>query len=110
MTDLKLCPFCGGEDLEIDHAPTYDVHHPDCYEVHCVECGGRGGEGWTEAEAIAAWNSRAERTCLIVDRQEDWQYNFGVKDYEFSCGHTIGWAHTYEPNYCPNCGAKVVGA
>lgn len=60
MSELKPCPFCGGEDLEIDHAPTYDVRHPDVYEVHCVECGGRGGEGWTEAEAIAAWNTRAE--------------------------------------------------
>ena len=54
-------------------------------------------------------SARAERTCLIVNRQEDWQYGFGVKDYEFSCGHVIGWAHTYEPSYCPNCGARVVG-
>lgn len=63
MTELLPCPFCGGEDLETDHIRTYDVDHPDVYEVHCVECGGRGGEGWTEAEAIAAWNTRAAVTC-----------------------------------------------
>ena len=47
----------------------------------------------TEAEAIAAWNSRAERTC----RNEH--------------GHcSVCGAVMYdEPNYCPECGAKVVG-
>ena len=48
-----------------------------------------------------------ERTCEVVEKQAEWQFNFGVKDYELSCGHMVGWAHTYEPKYCPNCGARV---
>lgn len=50
---------------------------------------------------------KPERTCHIVEVGEQMD-NMLVRDYEFSCGHTICWAHTYDPNYCPNCGAKVV--
>ena len=125
MTDLKPCPFCGGEDLEIDHAPTYDVYHPDVYEVHCVECGGRGGEDWTKAEAIEAWNTRVKppcggnycplcganrRTCKIVFYENpicmDDRYFVSL-----SCGHEFEWDEIIDgdkPNYCPNCGARVV--
>ena len=46
----------------------------------------------TKAEAIAAWNSRAERTCENV------------------CGHCSNCgAIMYDaPNYCSDCGARVV--
>lgn len=124
MTELKPCPFCGGEDLEIDHAPTYDVRHPDVYEVHCVECGGRGGEGWTEAEAIAAWNTRAEmgyedtlilldelglseRTCHIVPAMRKYTLSDGTEAYEDGCSE-CGEYVSESDNYCPGCGAKVV--
>lgn len=126
MNELKPCPFCGDEDLEIDHAPTYDVHHPDVYEVHCVECGGRGGEGWTEAEAIAAWNTRAEMsyedTLILLDElglsertcRNVGYYIDGTRFKCSECGYNgwTKWAKDGEdriPNYCPNCGARVVG-
>ena len=105
MSELLPCPFCGGEDVEIDHASTYDVHHPDVYEVHCPDCGGRSGEGWTEDEAIAAWNTRAERTCheTMIDK-----FFHGCD----SCGYMwevfYSFGKKQRPNYCPYCGAKVV--
>lgn len=106
MTDLLPCPFCGGTDIELSHYPTYDVAHPDVYEILCPDCGGRGGEGWTEAEAIAAWNTRAERTCRETTIDEF----FSGCD---SCGYMwhffYGIGKRERPNYCPNCGAKVVG-
>ena len=123
--ELLPCPFCGGEDLEIDHAPTYDVRHPDVYEVHCVECGGRGGEGWTEAEAIAAWNTRAEmshedllilldelglseRTCKSMTDDNAWCFACSECGKSFPRSK-LHLAHNHgEINYCPNCGAKVV--
>lgn len=107
MSALLPCPFCGGEDLEIDHAPTYDVHHPDVYEVHCVECSGGGGEGWTEHEAISAWNTRAERTCECVA-----EYAKSPIDGKTIVLHRCSACRNLmrpHMDYCPNCGAKVVG-
>lgn len=47
---LKPCPFCGGEPRLED----------DCCEwwVECLKCWGRLGADRTEAEAVAAWNTR----------------------------------------------------
>lgn len=58
-------------------------------------------EAW---ESIKAWNSRAERTCHIegsyYDELMDECYT------QLSCDHET---REYEPNYCPTCGARVVG-
>ena len=109
MSDLLPCPFCGGE-AQVQHQSRKlygDV--VDWYGVYCKKqfCGFVSGQS-TEAEAIEAWNTRAERTCHLFKRA-----SFGFRDgiefgiYECSeCGENIepryGW------NYCPNCGAKVV--
>lgn len=87
----------------------------------------------TEEEAIEAWNTRAERTfpdevqeaqhhlfeleritgetwrpdrtCTIVDHFNDGPHAEDDDEYHLSCGHMeIG----REPEYCPECGAKVV--
>ena len=57
MTDLLPCPFCGGE--------AHTLLDIDKYAVGCDNdiCLGFIGLSWlydTEAEAIAAWNTRAE--------------------------------------------------
>lgn len=54
-------------------------------------------------KAIAAWNTRAERTCENVDKF--------ASDGFFICGNCGFGDNAIEltPNYCPNCGAKVVG-
>jgi hypothetical protein len=57
---LEPCPFC-------QRSPWADVAEANDYcgrrsvAVHCSngDCGARGPECWTEAEAIAAWNRRA---------------------------------------------------
>lgn len=56
-------------------------------------------------QAISAWNTRAERTCheAMVDK-----YFRGCSE----CGYM--WEYMYRigkcerPNYCPNCGARVI--
>lgn len=59
-TELLPCPFCGGEASK-------RLFYGTRYGVYCDECDARvGGLFLTEAEAVAAWNARAERTCELV--------------------------------------------
>ena len=106
MSELKLCPFCGGE-AEMLTAESMNGGY--LFGIMCNDCRSRGDVYDTEAEAIEAWNTRAERTCHRVD----------VNGYSFRfecslCGY-VAIVQNCEtrldelPNYCPNCGAKVVG-
>lgn len=63
MTELKPCPFCGGE-AKIQHE--YSRESGDWYAVDCLnkKCPMEiviVTTGWrpTEAEAVEAWNRRA---------------------------------------------------
>lgn len=106
MTELLPCPFCGGE------ARIHASHHGDTH-YYQVECGNEYDCGaWpavrvchTEAEAIAAWNTRHERTCEVLG--EDYDELLEVWETELSCGHTYNGMAKYV-RYCPKCGAKVV--
>lgn len=108
MDELKPCPFCGGE-AEILTAES--MHGGNLYGVMCDCCAGRADVYDTEAEAIEAWNTRAERTCRMTDRGECSE-----------CGAYIvrAWTEVHDfngdmkridlrsHNYCSNCGARVV--
>ena len=63
MTDKLPCPFCGKDNkLRINTRKHRD--YPDgLFAVKCTRCGIRGRYQLTEERAIAAWNTRAERTC-----------------------------------------------
>lgn len=64
MQELKPCPFCGGVDIEISYR---DIFSRDFRRgVYCATCGG-GIYPYkeTEAEAIKAWNTRAEKLVGI---------------------------------------------
>lgn len=95
MSELKPCPFCGGEaELTGFDAPEFWVWCPNCKaSTDAHTC--KGG-------AIDAWNTRAERTCK---REKHGTKMDGSPKLRCSlCGYGIGdkrW------NYCPNCGARV---
>lgn len=100
MTELKPCPFCGGE-AHVFHDSLRPQETYPC-RVYCDNCWAEVDSYSTEAEAIAAWNTRAERTCENL-RQHGYNYLecslCGEKSYQ---GDKVF-------DYCPNCGARVVG-
>lgn len=55
MTDLKACPFCGGESsLSSSHWATSGKVAG--YFVECIKCCATGPEKSTESLAAKAWN------------------------------------------------------
>lgn len=52
--ELKPCPFCGSDDLEIYHE-VVGCH----YYVTCRDCGSSGAIYYTPEQAAHAWNRRA---------------------------------------------------
>lgn len=113
-TDLLPCPFCGGKAHTIQQID--GISGVVKYSVYCnSKCGVVAFYCDTESEAIAAWNTRAERTCkAVVDSQNGLVCSeCGSSAVVRSWTEMHSWGGDYERvnfttyNYCPNCGAKV---
>lgn len=106
MTELKPCPFCGGEYAQVRYMGG-KWQEPSAfgsgYRGECCDCGAMTAAYDTEAEAIAAWNSRVERTCR--DASVDSSVQFYCSECECTVDVPILWGAV---NYCPNCGSRVV--
>ena len=66
-------------------------------------------EAW---ESIKAWNSRAERTCKVISHKTFCGAG-GCEEagelWTLSCGHEVMNDSDFPPNFCDECGCKVVG-
>ena len=100
MSDIKPCPFCGGK-AEIRFGGPYSI-------VRCSGCGVKTDPFISDEDAIDAWNTRAERTCHwewseFGNEPDTWEgWNCSI------CGD-MGDELSEIPDYCPSCGAKVMG-
>lgn len=118
MGALNPCPFCGSEARLKEYKPTVSG------VAICTECGARSpicrGDhtgGW-KAHAIEAWNRRAERTCRNeyhgIGRTGlpiDGPFLCSACGYRADvCEIDAGGGMLTVPDFCPNCGAKVVDA
>ena len=117
---LKPCPFCGGEAVVCEYPDESMVY------VKCSACGAMSGTVQaTYEKADENWNRRrAERTCRWA-WIESWTDNGLGRECDYAnwaldCGCWDGGdreLHDFddpcEPprewDYCPRCGAKVVG-
>lgn len=93
---LKRCPFCGGEAIR---GIACHVHEDYAFRVECRECKIVTPFYDTEAEAIEAWNRRAddhfrevtkmvERTAKVVEHDASVTDTDGYKYHrsEYLCG------------------------
>ena len=101
MSELKPCPFCGGEARFETYGDAYCA-------VVCQSCNcGTNTMSFDDGmRAVAAWNRRAERTGTL--RHVDWddgQCTWGCKcsacGYRFEHETGVCW------HYCPYCGARI---
>ena len=107
MRELKPCPFCGGE-ADAVRSPVVGICAVVCNCASHVFYGAEADMGKT----IAAWNTRAERTCHIVP------HGYCIANGEesscrcWSCSEcSYGWHvsdYDRQYRYCPNCGARVI--
>lgn len=138
MDSLANCPFCGGEADLIDMSDEYEGEYWVAHqcpsgasaETYSYE---------TAAEAIAAWNTRyhsefeetvikawkeikdyQERTCKPHGEWERVSQTQEIRHIYCDCGEYLGMDRRNSlpfgieckadmPNYCPQCGAKVIG-
>jgi hypothetical protein len=115
MTELKPCPFCGGEAMikQDIRYPRYGEHagkaitayEPICVNTNCIMYNQDGNYFTTKEEAVRAWNNRLD---VQETKHGKWLINCdGYYPYCSECGNEPqGRAMT---DYCPNCGAKMDG-
>ena len=123
MSELLPCPFCGGEakvyEMTYGADNQYSVFGVFCEDDSKAELIGLSkyqhghfiDNFQTEAEAIKAWNTRAERTCKFVSSKgSDYPPVCSACGYElgiYDCAWYEDGTYGYERNYCPNCGRRV---
>lgn len=112
-TTLLPCPFCGGEAEVTSNGRGQFTAGVRCRDV--TGCGCRLHIAFrSRAEAIAAWNTRAELgsgTCELHDCEGSfspvnrpvWRCDCGAFMTQYTDATTY-----HKPRFCPNCG-KAVG-
>ena len=109
-TDLKFCPFCGSAAIvwmQAGHA----------HYLECSHCGGRIRPHIDKAEAIEAWNRRAEperKKGEWIEYPDCLGYDSAYSDDHIVCSeceHVFSICDncTEEFDFCPHCGADMRG-
>lgn len=100
---LLPCPFCGSHQVDLQGDDELG------WLVACAHCHATACDCAIKADAVEAWNTRAERTCHVesmhgyTDPFASTRYSVGL-----SCHTLEDWPDREPPEFCPWCGAKVV--
>ena len=120
-TTLLPCPFCGGKaECYQDEDGYWQVNCKSGWLGLTQKCPGDSCIGYsydTEAEAVEAWNTRADLGSGTCEMETSWEIRdeLGIADapedtwgYRCSvCGYSFRYDRGIKPNFCPNCGARV---
>lgn len=73
MSELKRCPFCGGEAIPIRYRNGWD----EWWQVHCTNChiSQTGSNRHKEEEAVEEWNTRKPVDDVLERLEELYKYN-----------------------------------
>ena len=128
-TELLPCPFCGGE-ATVERIGKSGYYYVACNTAYCCDF----GKFDTEAEAILAWNTRADYHGYEQAAIEAWEnikawntraelgsgtcrLHYGEDDDGYDgwyCDKCGGWfqavrrdGHLVKPKHCQECGKAV---
>lgn len=119
MSELKPCPFCGGE---ADFATSLTQMGGYTAGVMCMKCFARTDLMYADDKddakvmAAACWNTRAERTCVPHVEPKTFTGDTEPSFYQAicDCGWIVGEDGTpnlsefeHVDNYCAGCGARI---
>ena len=116
MSELKPCPFCGGEALLRERyiQGTANRKH---YRRECRYCKATFADWYRSMKkADEAWNRRAQPADVAQVVHGEWillgknehDYETSVEEKCSLCGRYVYRYDTeLQDNYCPNCGAKM---
>lgn len=110
---LLPCPHCGGEaDVHYfahdDSECTVMCSNPNCRASVSARSCGSMTTAYNRARKL--WNRRAERTCRVESSHVEWERGaYSYLEVELSCGHAFTWDDGRPPDFCPYCGARVIG-
>lgn len=115
MTELKPCPFCGGEAQRSSNVAYGSQADFEWFEVKCSNCTCSVGPYETTGAAIEAWNARWERTCECEQCRNDYEPTNPEQKYcSKECKRAAHLARRLRDEgevplwFAKVCGAKVV--
>lgn len=110
MSELKPCPFCGGEYTQVRYIGG-EWQEPSAFESgyrgECCSCHAITAAYDTEAEAAEAWNTRHVETCRLNELDALTQTLSMVNGCAWNECSKCGCLTPDDSTYCINCGRKV---
>lgn len=110
MSEIKLkpCPFCGSEMTVCGSSrlKRFTISHRGDRKCHFYAFEIDWQTVDSIAEAIEAWNKRAEPENVVHAHNES-ETGFLCSACKFGDFGQFNHGGKYRPNYCPNCGAKM---